>query len=415
MSKLKNLVAKAVKDMKGDIQKAANEAVANAPQVKAPKAPVGSALKHMDTEAQRTAELGYIVKSIRGGALTDAEAKDLEVRFKAIGTTSDISELIPSGFTGALTRDIREQLTVTGLFPYKEIDAPGKYDTVALDGITAYLTDEASNGTDSSESYTTMIYLVKKVMGVVRKSYEAIDDSLIDLAAEVRNELINAIAEAIENAIVNGDDSATHMDADVTAANDPRKAFKGIRKLALAKASIDAGGAAMTEDDWLKVISDAQLAGGKYLNQAEVSKGNVVFVVPQSIYNQIRLFPSFRTKEKAGGLATLFGAPVDSIFGIPVVMTPYIPADVDETGVVNSDATKNTKAMGVLVNRKFYTFYSVRNSAIMETQKDIVNQSIIFTASQRVGASGLFDRNASDPTAVDATRKTMVAIVNVAK
>jgi len=260
-----------------------------------------------------------------------------------------------------------------------------------------------------------MIYLVKKVMGVVRKSYEAVNDSMIDLAAEVRQELINALAEAIEAAVVNGDDSSTHMDADVTDDTDFRKAFKGIRKLALGKASIDAGGSEMTEDDWLKVISDAQLTGGKYLNQLEVSKGNVVLVVPQSVYNQIRLFQSFRTKDKAEATATLFGAPVESVFGIPVIMTPYIPAGVNTDGVVDDDSDNNTTAMCVMLNKKFFKFYTVRGSALMETDKNIVNQSLIFSASQRVGFSGIFDRNADDPTTIDDTRKTAVAIVNIAK
>ena len=425
MSKLKSLIAKTIKEkMKDEIQAVAQEALkagekavaeAKAPNTVAPKAPItANSMKGMSIEAQRIGELGFMVKAVKG-ELNEVEKSILADRFKAVGVTADVPELLPSGFTGALTHDLREQLVVTKIFPYKEIGAPGEYDDIALNGITAFLTDEATDGTESSDNYTTMIYLVKTAMGVVSKSYEVVADSMIDLVAEVRAGLIAAIAEAIENAVVNGDDSATHMDADVTLANDFRRAFKGIRKLALGKASIDAGGAALTEDEWLKIISDAQVAGGKYLNQLEVSKGNVVLIVPQSVYNQFRLFPSFRTKDKADGMATLFGAPVETVFDIPVIMTPYIPSAVDATGVVNADPAQNTKAMALLVNKNYFKYYTVRGSSLMESDKNIKNKTYLFTASIRCGFNGLFDRSASDPTAIDAERKTAVAIVNIAK
>ena len=413
MSKLKKLVAEAIKEMKKDVDTAATKAVeASAPSVSAPKARVANTMKGMSKDAQRIGEIGYIVKTIRDGQLTETEVKELDARMKAIGVTGDISELLPSGFTGALIQDLRDQLVVTGLFPYKET-APGQYDSIALHGITGYLTSEATDGTDSAESYTTMMYLVEKCMAVVRKSYEALDDSLIPLAQEVRNGIVAALAEAIEAAVVSGDNSATHMDADVTAANDYRKAFKGIRKLGLGKATVDFGGAALTQNDWLKYISAMQEAGGNYLNDLEVSKGNVFLLVDQNVYNQLRMLDAFLTRDKAAGAATLFGRPVDSVFNIPVIMTPYLPT-VNASGVVDSTAANNTKSAVYMVNKNYFKFYTT-GTPLMETDKNIVNQSIIFTGSVRAGFSGVFDRKASDPSAIDATKPTIVAGVNIAR
>ena len=413
MSKLKSLVAEAIKEMKNEIEGAATKSIeAAAPAARAPKAQVKNAMKNMGIEAQRIGELGYIVKAVRNGELTGSELKELDGRMKAIGVTGDISELLPSGFTGALIQDLREQLNVTKVFPYREV-APGKYDSIALHGITGYLTSEAADGTDSAESYTTMMYLVEKCMAVVRKSYEALDDSLIPLAQEVRSGIIAALAEAVEAAVVSGDNSATHMDANVTAANDFRKAFKGIRKLGLGKATVDFGGAALSQDDWLKKISAMQEAGGVYLNELEASKGNVFLMVDQNVYNQIRILPAFLTRDKAAANATLFGAPVDTFFNIPVLMTPYLPV-VNASGVVDATAANNVLSAVYLVNKNYFKFYTT-GTPLMETDKNIVNQSIVFTGSVRAGFSGVFDRTAADPSAIDATKPTCVAGINIAR
>lgn len=422
MSRLKSLVQEAIKGMQAEIDAHATKAIevtAKAPTVTAPKAVITntvSALKAAGHKAEVTGELAYIAKAARGGALADADLKDLDGRFKAIGVTTDITSLLPSGFTGALLRDIQARLVITALFPYKET-APGQYDSIALNGITGYMVSEAVAGTESAESYSTMIYLVTKCMATVKKSYEALDDSLIPLAEEVRTGIVDALARAIENAIVNGDNSTTHMD-DATLAGigtyDFRKAFKGLRKLALSKGTVDAGGAAMTEADWLTAISAAQESGGVYLDDLQASQGKVVLLVSQNVYNQLRMLPSFLTKEKAAGNATLFGAPVDSVFGIPVIMTPYIPASVNASGVVDAIAGNNTKAMAVMVNRDSLRFYTT-GAPTMETDKDIYTQFVGFVGSVRCGFNSIYDRTESSPNTIDTTRKNLVAIINIAK
>lgn len=409
MSKLTSLVTKAVSEMKSEID-AAGAALATNPAVTAPSAELQTAFKGAPAEAQRAAEIGMIIKSIRGGApLLKKEADVLNARTKAVGVTGDISELLPSGFTGTLWQDIQERLVVTALFPYKQT-APGQYDSIAIHGIEGFLTGEAVDGTDSAEDYITMIYLVSKCMAVVRKSYEALDDALIDLATEVRKGIIDALARAIEQAVISGDNDATHMDAGV-AANSYKKAFKGLRKLGLGKQTQDFGGTVQTEAEWLKNLSAMQEAGGVYLDDLEVSMGNVVTLVDQNTYNQLRMLPSFLTRDKAAGAATLFGAPVDSIFNIPVVMTPYLPA-VDATGVVGGTADDFSSI--VMVNRETCVYYAT-GTPLMEIDRNIVNQHIITTGSVRVGFNSFFDRLDSNPSAIDAARKNIVVGINVGR
>lgn len=429
MSKtLKNLVAGAIKEIQSDINEVASKAleasvVAKAPSVDAPKATivVAAALKDAGLKAERVGELAFVAKAMRReighDGLSSADLKDLDGRFKAVGVTTDIAELLPTGFTGALWHDIQERLVVTSLFPYKEV-SPGQYDSIAVHGITGYLTAENITATESGESYITMIYLVAKCMAAVKKSYEALDDSLIALAQEVRAGIIDALARSIEGAVVNGDNSTPHMDdvgttGNVVGAASYARAYKGLRKLGLAKNPVDFTGAALSETEMFAKIMEMQEAGGLYTDSQESGIGNLVLIVDQNLYNKFRVYTSFLTKEKAG-LGTLFGAPVASVFDIPVIQTPFLPKTT-ATGIVDDvTAGNNTFGTCVLVNKSTMKYYTT-GTPLMETDKDIYTQFMGFTGSVRTGFNSIFDRLDSAPNDVDATRNNIVIGINIAR
>ena len=426
MSKFKNLVADAIKEIQPEITAAAQKAVevaAKAPAVNVPKETivVGSALKSADMKAKRVADIAFVAKTMRKelgfDGLTSADLKSLDGRFKAVGVTGDIAELLPTGFTGALWHDIQERLVVTTLFPYKEV-SPGQYDSIAVHGITGYLTGENVTATESAEDYITMIYLIAKCMAAVKKSYEVLDDALIDLATEVRNGLIDALARSIEDAVINGDNSTPHMDDAAVSGSfvgvaSYKRAYKGLRKLGLGKNPIDFGGAALDEAAMFAKIMEMQEAGGVYTDDQTSGRGDLVLLVDQNLYNKFRVFASFLTKEKAG-LGTLFGMPVASVFDIPVLMTPYLPV-VDANGVYDDTTpVNNTKGTCVLVNKSTMKYYS-SGAPLMETDKDIYTQFIGFTGSVRTGFNSIFDRLDSAPNDIDATRNNIVCGINIAR
>lgn len=406
MGKLTDMIQKALREDVAGVVAAAVETKAPKADFKASKVSLGTA------EQERVAELAYIVKSLRGGALTDADTKELSAQFKAVGVTGDIPALLPDGFTGTLLRDIQNELNVAKLFPMGQVAGGVAHDLIALGGVTAYLTSEANDGTDSAESYLTFVKTTKKVMAVVRKSYEAVNDSLIDLAAEIRFELVRAIAEAIEDAVINGDLSVTHMDNGVAAAS-AKRVCNGIRKHALGKATVDFGGAALTEDQMFAKIVEMQLAGGKYLSDVEVAKGNVVLVVDNYTYSKFRLFDSFKTLDKAGSLATLFGGEIKSVFGIPVVSTTMIPS-VDATGVVSATALDNVYGTAVMLNIKMFKLFANGN-VISENDKNVVNQTMLWTSGLRFGFAGIYDSTESAPNTVSGTYKTAVIGLKIVK
>lgn len=404
MSKLQDMIAKALKQDVSASAKATEVATV------APKGQEIASKGFATVEQDRVAEIAYIAKTLNGGSLNAKAKKELAARAKAVGLTTDITEALPDGFTGTLLRDVQDELVVARLFPMGTVAGGTAHDLIALHGIKAYLTGEAVDATQSSENYTTFVKTTKKIMAEVAKSYEMVDDALINLADEVRMELVRAIAEGIEDAVINGDISGT-MDAGVSASS-PKRVCNGLRKAALGKATVDFGGVS-TEAEMFKKIIDMQLAGELYLNDTEVAKGNVALIVDNYTYSKFRLYDSFRTIDKAGRLATLFGGTVNSVFNIPVISTTLIPA-VDATGVVSATAGNNTLSTCVLVNVNTFKLFSNGN-VIAETDRNISNQTMKWTSSLRFGFSSIYDSTESAPNTIVSGYKNAVAGINIAR
>ena len=404
---LKSIVTKAMAEVQGDIEKGLATAVAKAPSTQAPKPAVTATLTGSDAE-NRLQEIAFIAKSIKGDKLSSKDINRLNTRAKAVGVTTGVVPLLADGFTGTLLRDIQQQLRIAKLFPMGQVNGGTPHDLIAVYGIEAFITNEAVDGTDSGENYITFVKTTKKIMTIVRKSYEVLDDALIDLAAEVRAGIVDSLSRAVEKAVLNGDISNT-MDVGV-AASSPMTACNGLRKAALGKATVDFTGAVLTEAQWLNKINQMQLAGGVYLDSMQVSEGNVVLIVDEATMYMFRTWDSFKTLDKAGRVATLFGGEVNSIFGIPVISTSYLPL-VAATGKVA--ASGNTFHVCLLVNINTFKLFANGN-AMSESDKNITNQTVINTGSLRFGFSSQYDSTEAAPNTIVATYKNAVAGINIA-
>ena len=410
MAKLQDLIAKSLTSVKeGAAAHIEVTAKSVDTTVEKPAGIVGGTV--LNAEQGKLAELGFIAKSLRGGQLTAADAKELNARGKAVGVTGDLSAALPDGFTGTLLMDIQAELNLAKLFPVKQIKGGVAHDLIAIYGIAAYLNGEATDGADSGEGYTTFVATTNKVMSVVRKSYELLDDALIDIAAEVRSGIVRAIAEAVEETVLNGDIAGTQDDS--TPANSPILVSNGLRKTGLNKGTVDFGGAAYTEDDFLGFINDMQIAGGVYLDQRAVQRGDVVLVIDQLTYGKIRGFKSYKTLDLAGNQATLFGGKVKTIFDIPLLVVSGFPA-VNASGVVDSDDTKNTLTSCVLVNIATCRL-SMNGNVLSESDKNVVNQTFLYTGSLRFGFSSVYDSTDAAPNTINADYKNVISGINMVR
>lgn len=279
--------------------------------------------------------------------------KEFEREFKAFTTGAGTGgDFVPTGLSRTFFEEVMVQLAVADL--HEQINMPTnpyRYPIVYHDEMGYLVAENTSNTRTeidadvSSSNMTGNLELdAKKIAAKIRISEELNEDSIIPVADVARKRLVTAIAKAVETAIINGDTAATHMDSDVTAANDPRKAFDGYRKVAsLGTAKIDAGGGALNGDH----ILNARALMGKYgLNPNELALVCSVTVYLKDLINlkDSAGNPLVITRDKYGTQATVFNGELGKIFGIPIVPSAFVREDLNASGVYDGTTTDTTVA-----------------------------------------------------------------------
>ena len=303
---------------------------------------------------------------------------------KALSTTtaSGGAEWVPSGFSAQIAETVQAELRLAGL--HDRITMPTKTYTFPVEGNdpSAYL---AFENNDIAASDATTRNVVLDAMTIAARqlfSAELTEDSVVPILPRLQTQIARAIARGIENAMVNGDTAATHMDSDVTVASDVRKAWMGYRAKAIADPAANIDCASMEAE---ALLSIKKLMGRYALDPAECS-----WVVGISAFNQLLMLkdhagtPYVTTVDKYGAQATMLTGELGRLFGIPVVVSAACREDLNASG--HYDGTTRTKTALFLVNRRAFVLGD-RRRITLETQKNIGNQQLTLVATWR-GAFG---------------------------
>ena len=365
-------------------------------------------------EVDEILDMAFMLKSVKRAVGQDLTEKDLnmfasELHSKAATTIADVSAVIPSGFSGRFWQDMYAMTTLKDVIPQETIANFGMTDTIGDFSMTAHVVAELGTSADSNDVMMDFIYLGTKLMSKTFISYEAIADANIDMLSNKRLGLMRATAVALETAVLNGLAGDNGVPA-----GDARTAFRGLRKYGLGKQTVDFGGAALTEAVFKAKILEMQEAGGLYTSWEEIGAGNVLLLVPNSVYNKILEFDTFVDASKAGVASTLVsGRKVSTIFGIPVASNRFFPAKVDATGVVSATGANNLFQSIIMFNTSTVKTFTIANSALLETDRDIQTQSQVLVNTLRCGFGSLYDAISTNPTAINATKKNVVAGINI--
>ena len=365
-------------------------------------------------EVDEILDMAFMLKSVKRAVGQDLTEKDLnmfasELHSKAATTIADVSAVIPSGFSGRFWQDMYAMTTLKDVIPQETIANFGMTDTIGDFSMTAHVVAELGTSADSNDVMMDFIYLGTKLMSKTFISYEAIADANIDMLSNKRLGLMRAMAVALETAVLNG-----LAGDDGVPAGDARTAFRGLRKYGLGKQTVDFGGAALNEAIFKAKILEMQEAGGLYTSWEEIGAGNVLLLVPNSVYNKILEFDTFVDASKAGVASTLVsGRKVSTIFGIPVASNRFFPAKVDATGVVSATGANNLFQSIIMFNTSTVKTFTIANSALLETDRDIQTQSQVLVNTLRCGFGSLYDAISTNPTAINATKKNVVAGINI--
>lgn len=223
--------------------------------------------------------------------------------------------------------------------------------SMQVDGILGRLfgrleTDVATFG---EQSNTQSSYPVVSKNNVVHAAIteDLNQDSAPAIIDKFRKEVIQGVARSEERGYLDGDDSVTHMDADVTAATDWRKAHKGLRKRGLDNSAndsvIDHNGDVASK----LLFSSMMRAMGKFASE----KADLAYIIGPVIGTDLvtGAIPELFTAFAFGSPASNVTGQVPPVFGVKCYESEWMREDLAATGVYT--APGETKTWAALVKK----------------------------------------------------------------
>ncbi len=277
------------------------------------------------------------------------------------GTTAEGKEFVPTRLSATLAERISLELMVADLFvsvdmptnPY-EIPAFG-VSRLRLGKAVEQTADTGQTGFKKVTPPTRKItFNAAKFAGETIVSRELEEDAVFAAIPMYEDELIDYLGGDLEDAIVNGDTSGTHQDSDVTASDDPRKNWTGLRKHALTAAKTDAANAALT----VAMLRANRKKMGKY----GIGSDRLAHIVSMAGFMALLADSNVMTLDKYGPKATVLTGELAKVDGAPIIVSEYVRQDLNATGVFDNVTTNRTLA--VTVNRRGFALGNRRDMSV---------------------------------------------------
>lgn len=288
------------------------------------------------------------------GVLNSRYAKSvLAPKLKAFGSTvaGEGDEWVPTAISSSYIEEYELNRDVAARF--REIRMPSNPFKlpVQTDVTVARIQGEsaAAGGIAGTNFGTTeIVFDATKLTEFMPMPEELNEDSAPAILALTRQEVVRAQSRAQERAILDGDTAVTHQDSDVTAGEDARKAWDGLRKRALGNSgngsTVDFTAGAVTVDG----LRDMRTAMGKF----GINVRELVWVCSPKIYNQFLDLPEVTTVEKFGMQATILQGALSALDGIPIMISEWVRDDLNAAGV-HDGVTTNLSVVHLVNHSRF--------------------------------------------------------------
>jgi HK97 family phage major capsid protein len=266
------------------------------------------------------------------------------LRAMDVDTSAEGGTWVPTGIGASLHEKVRAAGKIAALFPRVDIPTnPWKWPIEGAD-LNAYRVGEptldSANNVTASTPGTVAATFDAEIFGartLFSRSMEP--DSAVAILPFLRMKIVQAFVDAEEKAILDGDADGTHQDGDVTLSTDPRTAWDGLRKRAIAESVGTATSASVAN---LAVVRKAM---GKWgLNPADLA-----FIVGVSNMHGLLADTNLLTVDKMGPNATILNGMIGSVYGIPVIASEHVRENLNASGVY--DAITTNKTYMLCVNR----------------------------------------------------------------
>lgn len=276
------------------------------------------------------------------------------------GSLGDGPDWIPSFMSSDLTRYIEIRGSLIPLL--RSVAMPGKvYDLPFTNtaGI-GHVFSERSTAVTAAYNYSTrQLYSDNAgpidntrldaitIRAFIVTSQQFIEDSIIPVIDFMATDTADAVRRAIEDAIINGDDSAPHFDTSPTVSYTVdgaqglhnRTAWNGMRSYITANGANARVALGLTTYGSLAPFANVLAKMGRY---AAEGPSNLAWVASMMAYFKLLALPEFATVEKIGARATVITGQVGSILGSPLVINEFVRQDLDANGVGSTAAGLTT-------------------------------------------------------------------------
>jgi hypothetical protein len=258
-------------------------------------------------------------------------------------------------------------------------------------GATSYIASEASVGNPTelhkSDMTSSAITFTAKIHAVaLAVSPELIEDSIIDMVGEIRNEIVYALKAGREQALISGDTTATHRDTTLVpaaATDDIRRAYMGLRFKAIDGVS----GADWDTQSTSAGVGDAATTFGakdvrycrSLLGDLGVNPRECLYVTSTSPFFLMLSMSEFAKANEFGYTSTWYSGELPIVDGCELYVSGQFPETLNAAGTGAAGTTK-----GILCFNKTRGFkIGERRGVTVEFEKNIRTQQWTFVATRR--------------------------------
>lgn len=286
-------------------------------------------------------------------AILNKPVKELNVykSFRAYLETNNVSELlkamttggagqgaewIPTGFSQNIYDMVNMERVLGATIPRFNMPTNPFKMPVQLNRATTYRATEGNAPSASAATITGNVeFSAEKLMSLIQYSEELTEDAVTSTLPTIKKALSQGIAFSEEDALVNGDTSAS-LDSDWSATSDPRYSWKGLRKIAVEN-SYTSSLATFTS----KTLAAMMGKMGKYA----AMPGKCRWVVGSKVYyNQLLNLKDDQNNavvismDKLGPNATILKGQLGVMFGAPVILSEAMRENWNTAGVYDGSS-----------------------------------------------------------------------------
>ena len=301
------------------------------------------------------------------------------------------AEWIPDEFSNQLYQTFQIPRGLRSLFADVQMDRETLLVPKLSRGGRPYIkgaaTDDLASYTASTIETAQKTIRAKGLAVLMNIDDAAGEDSAFAIIPAMTRQVAQDLEDAYEDCMINGDTASPHQDdienwnirerwgaSDLGTSADHRRTFLGLRAAALDKGTGD--NSTFNFANFLAVSA----------SMGELAMGNKIIIAsPEAVLANFLNLTEVATLDKFGPQATVLSGQIAALAGMPIIMSRFMGADLENTGKFLGSGSKD-KTGYLIVNRDSYYNY-VRRRITIETDKDIKSGVIQVVATMR----GTFD------------------------